>query len=270
MSAPVADAGATPHGMQTWSAHLSMLFAELPALERPAAAAAVGFSTVETWWLGEVALDAWAHAVSAAGLSVALLNADGGDILAGDRGFLNVAALRERELARIGEALRLAAAVGAPRVNVLAGRLLSEIPESRQRVELVGALREAAELAEAAAVTIVLEPINVLDVPGYLLPSAADARAVIEDVGSPRVRLLYDVYHVARGGVDPVSEAPLYVDIIDHVQYADCPGRGAPGTGTIDLGRLLEGLTHAGYAGLIGLEYDPRGDTIGSLSWLPR
>jgi hydroxypyruvate isomerase len=255
--------------MQTWSAHLSMLFVELPVLERPAAAAALGFSTVETWWPGEAA-DAWAQAVSAAGLSVALLNANGGDIVAGDRGFLNVAALRERELARIGEALRLAAAVGAPRVNVLAGRLLPDISESRQRAELLGALREAAELAEAASVTIVLEPINVLDVPGYLLPTAADTRAVIEDVGLPRVRLLYDAYHAARGGADPSSEAPLYVDVIDHVQYADCPGRGAPGTGGIDLQRLLEGLRHAGYAGLVGLEYDPRGDTLDSLSWMPR
>lgn len=269
MSAPVADVGATLHGMQTWSAHLSMLFAELPVLERPAAAAAAGFSTVETRWPGEAA-DAWVHAVRAAGVSVALLNADGGDIAAGDRGFLNVAALRERELARIGEALRLAADVGAPRVNVLAGRLLQDLPESRQSAELVGALREAAELAEAAAVTIVLEPINVLDVPGYLIPTATDARAVLEHVGSPRVRLLYDVYHAARGGADPITEAPLYVDVIDHVQYADCPGRGAPGTGEIDLERLLEALTHAGYAGFVGLEYDPRGDTLGSLSWLQR
>lgn len=269
MSAPVADPGAKLQGMQTWSAHLSMLFAELPMLERPAAAAAAGFSTVETWWPGE-ATDAWAHAVSAAGLSVALLNADGGDIVAGDRGFLNIAALRERELARIGEALRLAADIGAPRVNVLAGRLLPDIPESRQRAELVDALREAAELAEAAAVTIVLEPINVLDVPGYLLPTAADVRAVIEDVGSPRLRLVYDVYHAARGGADAISEAPLYIDVIDHVQYADCPSRGGPGTGEIDLELLLDALTRAGYTGLIGLEYDPRGDTLGSLSWLQR
>jgi len=269
MSAPAAEAGATRQGVQTWSAHLSMLFAELSMLERPAAAAAAGFATVETWWPGEAA-DAWAQAVSAAGLSVALLNADGGDIVAGDRGFLNVAALRERELARICEALQFAADVGAPRINVLAGRLLPDVPESRQRAELVGALREAAELAEAAALNIVLEPINVLDVPGYLLPTAADVRAVIEDVSSPRVRLLYDVYHAARVGRDPISEAPLYVDVIDHVQYADSPGRGAPGTGDIDLERLLEALTHAGYAGLVGLEYDPRGDTLGSLSWLPR
>lgn len=257
----------SPRSLSTWSAHLSMLFTELPVLERPAGARTFGFSTVETWWPGDAA-DEWAQAVSVAGLSVALLNADGGDIAAGERGFLNVAAVRERELGRIGAALRIAAKVGAPRVNVLAGRRLPDVPEARQRAEVVSVLREAAELADRAAVTIVLEPINVLDVPGYLLPRAADVRTVIEGVGSERVRLLYDVYHAARAGGDPVSEAPAYVDVIDHVQYADCPGRGAPGTGDIDHERLLDALADAGYTGVVGLEYDPRGDTIGSLSWL--
>jgi hydroxypyruvate isomerase len=246
-----------------------MLFTELPVLDRPAAARAAGFSTVESWWPGEAA-DAWADAVSRAGVAVALLNADGGDLAAGDRGFPNSAALRERELARIDEALHLAVRVGARNVNVLAGRLLPDVPEARQRAEVVSVLREAAERAEVAGVAILVEPINALDVPGYLLPTAADAREVIEDVGSPSVRLLYDAYHAARSGADPVSEAPEYVDVIAHVQYADCPGRGAPGTGEVDLARLLEALRQAGYEGPIGLEYDPRGDTAASLSELPR
>jgi hydroxypyruvate isomerase len=246
-----------------------MLFAELPVLDRPAAARAAGFSTVETWWLADAA-DAWADAVSRAGISVALLNADGGDLAAGDRGFLNVAALRERELARIDEALHLAVRVGARNVNVLAGRLLPDVPEARQRAEVVSLLREAAERAEAAGVAILLEPINTLDVPGYVLPTAADVREVIEDVDSPSVRLLYDAYHAARSGADPVSEAPDYVDVIAHVQYADCPGRGAPGTGEVDLERLLQALRQAGYEGLVGLEFDPRGETAASVARLPR
>ena len=256
-------------GMERWSAHLSMLFTELPILDRPAAARAAGFSTVESWWPGEAA-DAWADAVSRAGVSVALLNADGGDLAAGDRGFLNVAARRERELARIEEALRVAVRVGARNVNVLAGRLLPDVAEARQRAEVVSVLREAAERADAAGVAILLEPINALDVPGYVLPTAADAREVIEDVGSPFLRLLYDAYHAARSGADPVSEAPEYVDVIAHVQYADCPGRGAPGTGEVDLARLLEALRQAGYGGPVGLEYDPRGDSVASFSELPR
>src|SRR5262249_34243455 len=118
-----------------WSAHLSMLFTEVPLLDRPGAARAAGFTTVETWWPGAAA-DGWAGAVASAGVAVALLNADGGDIGAGERGFLNVAALRERELGRIDAALALAARVGAPRVNVLAGRLEPGIPRRRQLAEV--------------------------------------------------------------------------------------------------------------------------------------
>jgi hydroxypyruvate isomerase len=245
-----------------------MLFAELPVLERPSAARAAGFSSVETWWPGDET-DAWAAAVRDADLSVALVNADGGDIGAGERGFLNVAALRERELDRIDAALTLASRLGAPRINVLAGRLVPDVPRKRQVAEVVSVLREAAARAVAAGVTIVLEPINHLDIPGYVLSTAADARTVIEAVGSDRVRLLYDAYHAARAGADPVAEAPAFVDVIDHVQYADHPGRGAPGTGEVELGRLLEALDAAGYTGLVGLEYDPRGDTAASLASLP-
>lgn len=268
MNAGAAGAATQPTGMEKWSAHLSMLFAELPVLDRPKAARAAGFSTVETWWPGADA-DAWADAVSGAGLSVALLNADGGDLAAGDRGFLNVAGLRKRELGRIDEAVRVAVRVGAPQVNVLAGRLLPDVPEARQRAEVVSVLCEAAERAADAGVAILLEPINAVDVPGYLLPSAAHARQVIEDVDSPWVRLLYDAYHAARSGANPVSETLDYVDVIAHVQYADCPGRGAPGTGEVDLARLLDALRQAGYEGPVGLEYDPRGDTAASLSGLP-
>lgn len=247
---------------------MSMLFAELPVLDRPQAARAAGFSTVETWWPGEAA-GAWVDAVSRAGVAVALVNADAGDIGARRVGIpLRRGAARARAPAdRRRPAARRAR--GRPRVNVLVGRLLPDVPEARQVAEVVSVLREAAARAAAAGVTIVLEPINALDIPGYVLPTAADAYALIEAVGSPRVRLLYDAYHAARSGTDPVAEALTFVEIIDHVQYADCPGRGAPGTGVVDLGRLLDALFEAGYAGLVGLEYDPRGDTLGSLSALP-
>jgi hydroxypyruvate isomerase len=250
-----------------WSAHLSMLFTEVAAGRRPEAARAAGFSVVETWWPSED-LDAWTTAVRRAGVGVALINAEAGDVLAGERGFLNVAALRDRELGRVREAVRVAARLGAPRVNVLVGRSLPGIPARRQRAEIVGALREAAADAVAAGITLVVEPINAIDVPGYLLPRAVDAHALIQSVGSSGVRLLYDAYHAARAGADPAREALAFLDVIDHVQFADCPGRGAPGTGTLDLGALVEALSAAGYQGAIGLEYDPHGDTAASLELL--
>jgi hydroxypyruvate isomerase len=249
-----------------WSAHLSMLFPEVATVDRPRAAREAGFRRVESWWPADPGR--WSDAVADAGVDVALLNANGGELPAGDRGFLNVAALRDRELSRVREAIRLAARVGSPRVNVLVGRSVPDVPEVRQRAEIESALREAAHEASAAGVTLVVEALNPIEVPGYLLPCAADAYALVDAVGSPSVRLLYDAYHAARGGADPVREAVALVDVIDHVQYADCPGRGAPGTGRTDLGRLVRALTDAGYAGAIGLEYDPRGATPASLRHL--
>lgn len=255
--------------MTSWSAHVSMLFTELPPLERPEAARAAGFCAVETWWPGDLA-DAWADAVQRADLRVSLLNSDGGDLAAGERGFLNVAELRDRELHRINEALALAARVGCRRVNVLAGRLVDGRPENRQRDAAADVLREAAVRAEAQGVVLVVEPLNHLDVPGYLLPTAAEARRFVESIESGSVRLLYDAYHAARAGSDPIAEGPQLVDVIGHVQYADHPGRGAPGTGTVDLHRFADALLDAGYEGDIGLEFDPGGDTAAALASVPR
>jgi hydroxypyruvate isomerase len=251
----------------TWSAHLSMLFTERPVLERPRAAREAGFSTVETWWPGELARS-WANRIKAEGLEVALLNADCGDIHAGERGFLNIPSRRDEELRKIDDAVRLAGQVASPRVNVLAGRSLTAFPKRKQLAEVRRALTVAAERASAADIVLVLEPINRIDIPDYLVPDATAARRLIEAVGSPSVRLLYDAYHAAQSGIDPIREAPTLIDIIDHVQYADWPGRGAPGTGEVDLHRFVDALLEAGYRGAIGLEYDPRGNTLSSLAFL--
>jgi hydroxypyruvate isomerase len=221
-----------------WSAHVSTLFRELPYLERPAAARAAGFKAVESWWPDEGA-DAWAAEVRRCGLVLTMLNAYCGDIAAGDRGFLNLPERREAVL----ESLRAAARL-ATRVNVLVGRAVAGVPRRRQLATVASLLREA--VAGTKGVTLVVEPVNDLDTPGYLLPTAAAAAELIEEIDSDRVRMLYDAH------------------------YADCPGRGAPGTGEIDLLRLVEALEGAGYDGAIGLEYDPRGPTIDSLRALPR
>src|SRR4051812_8447201 len=145
-----------------------MLFTELPPPARPAAARAAGFELVETWWPDDP--EAWSRAVRSAGVGVACLNAEAGSIAAGDRGFLNVPERADASLDAVQRALDLAREVGAPGVNVLAGRALPGVPERRQRETALAVLREAAGLAAAAGVAILLEPINLIDVPGYLFP----------------------------------------------------------------------------------------------------
>lgn len=232
------------------SAHLSVQFAHLPYAERPAAAADAGFELVETWWpAGEA--DAWTDAVAAAGVGVACLNAFGGDLAAGERGYLNVAERRERTLAEIAAAVELARRLGCPCVNVLAGRLLPGVPAARQWDAAVRTLQEAA----VSDVTLVVEALNARDVPGSLLPTAQRAAELVETVDRPGVRLLYDAYHAAMAGSDPLREVGSFAGLLAHVQYADSPGRGAPGTGTVDFQGFVAALEEAGYGGALGLEY---------------
>jgi hydroxypyruvate isomerase len=261
--------GARSPGAQRgrFSAHLSMLFRELPYLERPAAAREAGFSAVETWWPAELA-QPWAGEVQRLNLSVALINCFGGDIEAGERGFLNLPERREKTLREFEEAVDLARAVGAPRINMLAGLLTPGLGARRQRAEAASILRECAACATYADITVVIEQINSVDVPSYLVPTAHEVLGLIDATGSSSVRMLYDVYHAARSGADPLKEVVEYVDVIDHIHYADCPGRGAPGTGAVDLSELLEVLDAAGYSGAVGLEYDPRGPTAPTLAFL--
>jgi hydroxypyruvate isomerase len=248
-----------------FSIHVSMLFRELPYLERPAAAYEAGFNAIETWWPGEL-VEPWAAEVERVGIGVALVNSFGGDIEAGERGFLNIPERRERTLKELEAAVQVAVAVGAPRVNVLAGRALPDVPLRRQRAQAAATLREGASVAASAGITVLVEPINEGDIPGYLVPTVRDVRDLLEDVASDSVRLLYDAYHAARAGSDPVEEVVDHVDVVDHVHYADCPGRGAPGTGAIDLDRLIEALDGAGWSGVVGLEYEPAGDTAATLA----
>jgi hydroxypyruvate isomerase len=247
-----------------------MLFTELPYLERPGAAREAGFSTVETWWPRPGLGAEWADEVRRHGLDVALVNCDGGSIEAGERGFLNDPARRDESVQAFREAVALASRAGAPRINLLVGRELRDTPRSAQLDTAVAVVRECAALAEREGLVILIEPINELDVPGYLVPTPARAVEFVEAVGSEAVRLLYDAYHVARGGADPIVDVASWIGLVEHVHYADCPGRGAPGTGSVDLARFVDALEPAGYGGVVGLEFDPRGATLDALASVPR
>jgi hydroxypyruvate isomerase len=245
-----------------------MLFAELPFAQRPAAAKRAGFRAVETWWPESDDVAKWVSEIRANGLEVACLNSHGGNLSAGDRGFLNLPSRYEQTVEDFAAALRLATQVGAKNINVLIGRRSLGSSFSEQIDCAVATLRDLAPLAKRAGVKILLEPINEIDVPGYLVPSAREAAALIERVGPDHVGLLYDAYHAARSGTDPYAEVVTFIDLIGHVQFADCPGRGAPGTGSLDFWRLVDGLGDAGYKGAVGLEFNPEGPTPAALAFL--
>jgi hydroxypyruvate isomerase len=260
-----------------WSAHISWLFAEHPYLERVAAASAAGFETIESAWPeDERDREGLAAAVAEQrrgdpGFAVALLNCPAGDTAGGERGFVNDETRREEAERAFGEAVELAVAIGAPNLNLLVGRALPGVPESRQRAAIVSALRAFAPLAAARGLRILLEPLNEIENPGFLAPTPGTAVELIEAAGPEHERhlgLLLDVHHVVRAGDDPAAAIERHREWIGHVQISDHPGRGAPGSGALPIWDLLEQLRASRYDGAVGLEYEATGLTERSLGFL--
>jgi hydroxypyruvate isomerase len=264
-----------------WSAHISWLFAELPYLARVEAARRAGFETIESAWpehaeeragLAEVVAEQ-REAARGEGrrLDVALLNCPAGDTAGGERGFLNDESRRQEAEVGFEEAVELAVAVGAPSLNLLVGRALADVPPARQREAVLAALRAFAPRARAAGLRILLEPVNEIENPGFLVPTPAAALELIEAAGhehAAQLGLLLDLYHVARGGGDPAAAIEQCGGWIGHVQVSDWPGRGAPGTGQLAIWELLEQLRACGYDGAVGLEYAAGGPTEPSLAFM--
>lgn len=254
--------------MKRFTAHLGTLFPELAPLERPAAARAAGFEAVEAWWPPAPDADAWIAAVRAAGLTAELVNADGGDLAAGERGYCTVPGREGDVLRAVCDAARVVSACGGDLVNLLVGRIDPARDAGFQHDLAVEVVRAAGDEAAVLGARIVIEHLNPLDVDAPLLPTPAAAAAFVTAVAHPSVHLLFDAYHAARAGLDPIAEVEPVAHLIGHVQYADSPGRGAPGTGTVDLWALLDRLDEVGYDGRVGLEYVPQGPAVESFGLL--
>jgi hydroxypyruvate isomerase len=248
-----------------WSAHLSTLFREHPTLSRPGVARAAGFRVADAWW-PEGDVRAWAQRVRASGLRIALLNTPRQS--SGSGPWLNDASRRGAALADFERAVELAQLVEAEHVSVPIGDRLPGRERSRDLADVASGLAALAEHAEPAGLTIVIEPLSPAAAPDYLLADTATAANLIEATGSDRVRILFDAFHSAESGRDPAEELAPHADLIAHVQYADSPGRGAPGTGGNDVWRLVDALAGAGYSGAIGLELIPAGSTRDALAFI--
>lgn len=261
-----------------YDVNCSILFTELPVLERPAAAARAGFSAVEFWWPFDKSVpdgpsvDAFVAAVRDAGVALVGLNFAAGDMPGGDRGLVSWPdrSVEFREsvhvLVEIGEQL------GCTAFNALYGNRVDDVPAVQQDELALTNLAFAAEAVDRIGGTVLLEPIS--GSPRYPLLTADDALLVIDnvqvDTGATNIALLADLYHLAVNGDDVGAVIAGHASRIAHVQVADAPGRNEPGTGDLPLGSQLAALEEAGYAGWVGLEYKPSTTTVDSLEWLPR
>ena len=254
--------------MPRLAANLTMLFTEVPFLDRFERAARAGFRAVEF-------LFPYAHPVAEIRrrltehrLELVLHNLPAGDWDAGERGIAclpdRVAEFRQG----VDLAIEYARTLGVPRLNCLAGNAPAGLPAGLLHDTFVANLRYAAGELREHRIRLLIEPVNVRDIPGFYLSRTDQALAIIEVVGDENLQLQYDLYHAQRTEGELIATLTRHLGRIGHVQLADNPGRHEPGTGEINYPRVFEALDRLGYAGWVGCEYKPATTTDAGLGWI--
>lgn len=266
----------TPSNPYSYTVNCSILLTDLPLLSRPQAARDAGFDAVEFWWPftssvpDDHAVDAFVRAVQDAGVALTGLNFAAGDMPAGERGILSDPARRSEFRDNIDATVGIGQRLGTPAFNALYGNRIDGVDPALQDEIAADNLAAAARAAERTGAVVLVEPVS--GAPRYPLRTAAEAVAVIDrvraDHGVVSLRLLADLYHLHVNGDNVAAAIDTNAGRIGHVQIADDPGRGEPGTGTLDLDGYLRRLTTGGYHGYIGLEY--KQSLPDPFAWLPR
>ncbi len=264
------------HGLR-YLANCSMLFTEHPLLERPRAAKEAGFEAIEFWWPwpdqpvpGDAEVDGFVAAVRDADVQLVGLNFFAGDLAGADCGVLSIPARADQFRDNIAVTVGIGEQLGVSGFNALYGNRVDDAADAEQDELAREQLGQAADAAAKIGATVLVEAVS--GPKPYPLRTAADSAAVVNAVreaGYDNVGFLCDLFHLANNGDDVAAAVAAYTDITAHVQIADCPGRGEPGTGDLDIDGLLGDLVSRGYDGWVGLEYKPTTDTEASLSWLP-
>jgi hydroxypyruvate isomerase len=259
-------------------ANISLLFSDLPLLDRPAAAAQAGFEGVEAWWpwpqsavpsVDEV--NAFVEAISRSGIPLTGLNLFAGDMPGGQRGIVSDPARTDEFVANLDLVVRIAERTGCRGFNALYGQRQVGVDTNAQdqcaRANLALAMHRLAEVDGTVLVEALSRGLN----GAYPLETAADVITIVDAVrastGRDNIGFLFDTFHLTNNDEDLVAVINRHAHLIAHVQLADAPGRGEPGTGTIDFDAVLDHLWQRGYNGLVACEYAP---TIDSLAWTHR
>lgn len=265
----------SPHGLR-YLANCSLLFTEYPLLERPAAARAAGFDAIEFWWPFAEAVpsdgdvSAFVGSVRDAGVSLVGFNFFAGDLFGPDCGVLSIPQRCQEFRDNVDVTVGIGAELNVHAFNALYGNRVDHVSPAVQDELGVENLVYAATAAQRIGATVLVEPVS--GPKPYPLRTGADVLRVIDRVqadGVSNIGMLADLYHLAVNGDDVDAVIAAHTAQISHVQIADAPGRGEPGSGTLDLDRQLGALEQRGYRGWIGLEYKPTTDTLTSLAWLP-
>ncbi|SCK27773.1 hydroxypyruvate isomerase family protein [Vogesella sp. LIG4] len=255
--------------MLKFAANLSLLFTELPLLQRFAAAAQAGFGAVEIQFPYDYPADVLAAAASAAGVEVILINVPAGDLMQGGAGLAGHPARQAEFAAVLPQALAYARALGVRMLNVLPGRLAEGVGREQALATLAANLDLAADYFRPHGIRVLCEAINDIDMPGFLLRTADEVAEVLAACNSRDIGMQVDIYHMARMGQDIPVLLATHLPAIAHVQFADAPGRGEPGSGNLPLQQYFALLVQLGYRGWLAAEYRPTRPTAETLGWLP-
>jgi hydroxypyruvate isomerase len=253
--------------MPKYAANLTMLFNDVPFLDRFAAAAQHGFKGVEFLFPYDFEPAQLKERLQQHQLQMVLHNLPAGNWAGGERGIAchpgRVAEFEEG----VESALRYAKVLGTQRINCLVGIQPENVELSKAQETLVRNLKFAASELKKAGIPLLIEPINTFDIPGFFLSGTRQGLGLIEQVGSDNLFLQYDIYHMQRMEGELANTIRNHLSVIKHIQLADNPGRFEPGTGEINYRYLLGFLDDIGYDGWVGCEYKPRGTTAEGLGW---
>ena len=254
--------------MPKFAANLSMMFNEVPFPARFAAAAAAGFEGVEFLFPYELPAREVARLLADARLENALFNLPPGDWAAGERGLASLPGREADFRASVEVAIEYALALGTPTLHAMCGLVPAGADRAAHRAIYIANLRHAARALARHDRTLVIEPINPRDMPGYFLSRQDDAHAIREAVGEPNLKVQMDLYHAQIVEGDLAVKLKRHVADIGHVQIAGVPDRHEPDEGEVNYPYLFRLLDELGYRGWVGCEYRPRGRTEDGLGWL--
>jgi hydroxypyruvate isomerase len=254
--------------MPKFAANLTMLFNEVPFLDRFERAAKAGFDAVEFLFPYAFTTADIKARLDANGLKLVLHNLPAGNWDAGERGIACLPDRVDEFRQGVTRAIEVGTALGAPQLNCLAGKAPAGVSDATLRQTLVSNLRHAATELQRAGLKLLVEPINTYDIPGFYLNRTAQALSILDEVGSDNLFLQYDIYHAQRMEGELAATVAKYLARIAHIQLADNPGRNEPGTGEINYGFLFAHLDRIGYTGWVGCEYKPATTTEAGLGWL--
>ena len=258
--------------MPKFAANLTMLFNEVPFLDRFEHAAKAGFSAVEFLFPYAFAASDIKARLNAHQLTLVLHNLPAGDWDAGERGIACLPGREEEFRAGVSKAIEYANALGVTQLNCLAGKAPTGVAEAQLRKTFVANLKFAAAQLHKAGLRLLIEPINTFDIPGFYLNRTVQALEILDEVASDgkteNAFVQYDMYHAQRMEGELAATMQKHLARIGHIQLADNPGRNEPGTGEINYPFLFAHLDRIGYSGWIGCEYKPKGETAAGLGWL--